>query len=206
MSLFSAVTILIVLIVIFTIVKTLKPTNSKKPGLKFNEEDFKTKNNNKVILIKGPINNDVRIACEEFCQEFNKHKFQVIINLIRINPETNLLIFPYDISFKHFCYLINYLRFVNKLSNKGTITGWLSNPDCEYWLNEHLIDQNIMIYIPKEEGPGNYVYACTGKNDTFQLKFTLDKDNYSTMDNLQLYQKCPIKIEDYSYGKGNLIV
>ena len=206
MTLFSTVTILIVLIVVFTLVRTLKPINSKISSLKFDEDDFKRKNNDKVILINGPIYNDVKKACEEFCQEFNKHKFQVIVNLIRINPESNLLTFPYDISFKHYCYLINYLRFINKLSKKATITGWLSSPDCEYWFVEDFIDQKVMIYIPKDEEPGNYVYACTESNNSYQLNFTLDEDNILAIYWEQEYQKCPIKIEDYSFRKGSLIV
>ncbi len=205
MNTFSIITILVVLFVIFMLLKTVNSKGDVSPIQQFNEEDFIKKNNDKVIRVKGPIFNDVKNHCKAFCDQFNEQKFQVIINLTRLDAQTNLLTFPYDIDMKHFCYLINYLHHVKEWNSNVQVTGWHSCKEKDSWAIDPLYHKQLMISLPQKETHTDYVYAVSEDKLGYKLLFNFDKETIPLDRPPFEFEKCCENLEDYSFGKGIIV-
>lgn len=205
MTLFNIITILVVLAVVFTIVRSFKGQSEIKNLPLFQEDDYVKKPNDKRMLIEGPIYHEVENACKAFCREFNETNTQVIIRLIRIDAERNLLIFPYDINFKHYCYLLNFLKQPNPNSKKSRIRGWLTAKEKDLWIQDDLTNSAIMVYLLDHESACNYVYASSVDKQCYKFMFDFQKETLLMPTDFSPYQNCPVNLEEYSLGQGKII-
>src|SRR5690606_40502850 len=96
----TVISIIIFTSVIVVLIITWYKEKSFTTRPEFSENDFQLISNDKSILIEGPNYSEVKDACMDFCETYNDSQYYVIIKIIRINPTTCLLIFPYEINFR----------------------------------------------------------------------------------------------------------
>jgi len=197
--------ILLVLFVITILLKSFDKNRREKKVQVYHESELEKKANDKVILVKGPSFNDLKDACETFCKLFNKQQLLIIINLNKVGSRTYILTFPYDINFKHYCFMINYLKFSNILGPYNQIKGWLTTDEEGVFMNEYIADKKVMIYLPDYENPSGIVFLTTIDGFTFQLDLGLSKSILQMEDIHEGYQPYQIAAEKNQLQDGILI-
>ncbi|MFZ4261210.1 hypothetical protein ACFRAE_04160 [Sphingobacterium sp. HJSM2_6] len=197
--------ILLVLFVITILLKSFDKNRREKKVQVYHESELEKKANDKVILVKGPSFNDLKDACETFCKLFNKQQLLIIINLNKVGSRTYILTFPYDINFKHYCFMINYLKFSNILGPYNQIKGWLTTDEEGVFMNEYIADKKAMIYLPDYENPSGIVFLTTIDGFTFQLDLGLSKSILQMEDIHEGYQPYQIAAEKNQLQDGILI-
>ncbi len=198
--------ILLVLFVISILLKSFDNNRRQKKVQVYHESELEKKTNDKVILVKGPSFNDLKDACETFCKLFNKQQLLIIINLNKTDPRTYVLTFPYDISFKHYCFMINYLKFSNILGPYNHINGWLTTSAEDAFMNDYIVNKKVMVYLPDFENPSGIVFLTTIDGFTFQLDLGLSKSMIKFDGVIEQYFPYKIPEEKLQLEEGILIV
>ena len=203
----TIITIIIVAIVIVVLVQTLYKGNSSNniAKLQFSENDFDIIRNDKIILIEGPIYNEVKSACMDFCEQYNKETFNVIIKIIRLDPTTCLLVFPYEIDFSTYCYLVNYLEYPINQKYNAKVTGWLTSKRIDEWIESRSVNKKIMVYNSYDLELSDCVLYTTMDQIGYKIDFSSEK-NPSEMENPErMFEPCNKIIEDPYFIKGETI-
>lgn len=196
--------IVIVLIVSCILVCIFSKSRSASGRPIFAESNFEPHPNDKAILVNGPIYSNVKDACYDFCDMYNVDDYVVLIKLIRIDPETTLLLFPYEIDFLHFVYLVNHLQAPTNQQYHATVTGWLTTRGSDKWINARTANKRAMLTSGQHENDQDRVYFIT--MDGIAYQFTISQNIALETNNSPItYTQAEINIENYEGRRGELI-
>src|SRR5690606_1342336 len=202
-TIISIVIIAIVIIVLIVSWMTGKSTASRP---EFSENDYPEINNDKGILIEGPIYSEVKEACMDFCEMINEMEYHVIIKLVRIDPNTCLLLFPYEIDFKYYCYLLNYLEFPLYLKFNAKVTGWLTSKKIDQWIDNRSVNKRIMVYNAADKINADLVYFTTMDQIGYIVEFSSNEKAKELPSPVRRFESCKRCVDDLNILNGELIV
>jgi len=202
----TIISIIIIAIVIIVLVLTWYKEKSMVSRPEFSENDFPLINNDKGIVVEGPIYNDVKSACMDFCEMYNEKNYNIIIKLIRIDPNTNLLLFPFEIDFKYYCFLVNFLEYPIHQKYNSKVTGWLTSKKTDEWIDSRSVNKKIMVYNSSDPEFSDGIFFTTMDQIGFKVNFQ-SKNNVEELDiPIIRYYSCSRNIEDLNLLSGELIV
>ncbi len=203
----TIITIIIIAIVIVVLAQTLFKGNSSNNNVKlqFSENDFEIIRNDKIILVEGPIYNEVKSACMDFCNQYNKENYNVIIKIIRLDPTTSLLVFPYEIDFNSYCYLVNYLEFPINQKYNAKVTGWLTSKRIDEWIDSRSVNKKIMVYNSFDLELADCVLFTTMDQIGYKIAFSSEKNPKEMESPERMYEPCYKIVEDPYFIKGEII-
>lgn len=178
-------------------------TNSS-PGV-FSENDFPLIPNDKGIVIEGPEYSEVKTACTDFCHMYNKNEYSIIIKLVGIDQKTSLLLFPYEIDFTNYCYLVNYLEYPINQHYQATVTGWLTAKKIDQWIHINSVNKKIMVYNVKELNRGDVVYYTSMDQKGYIIDFQKNSNAEEMESPIKRYISCEKDVKDLNNLTGELI-
>lgn len=203
----TIIAIILILIVVTVLgINWFKEKAQKPSRLAFSESDYDLKQNDKKIIVEGPTYSDVKSACSDFCDQYNSMDYLVILKLIRINPNTTYIIFPYDIEFKHICYLVNYLEFPINQQYAAKVTGWLAGKKKYDWLGDPYENKKIMIYNSFDLTYSDCVLITTADQETQRINFSSNQNELETHPTERQFKICELDIEELLLTRGEFIV
>ena len=201
----TVISIIIFTSVIVVLMITWYKEKSFTTRPEFSENDFPLIYNDKSILIEGPNYSEVKEACMDFCKTYNDSQYYVIIRIIRINPTTCLLIFPYEINFRHYCFLINYLEYPFRQRYTAKVTGWLTSQRIDDWINNRSVNKKIMVYNHTDLNFSDGVNYTTMDQLGYRIDFTNNSSVIELEAPLKQYSPISIKMEVLNLDKGELV-
>ncbi len=143
---------------------TRRPDLSKKP--------VEPVDNDKIIIIKNADFEKIKTGIQEFCNLNNENEYIALPRLIQDNEQL-VIVFPYDIQFEYFCYLINYLKYFDETDKLPDIKAWCSTGSNEQeFVKEEIANKKVMIYIPDNDEDYEDVYITTLDNSGYIIKFS----------------------------------
>ena len=191
----------VIIVLIFAWYKE-KPSPSRP---EFSETDFPLIFNDKSILVEGPNYNEIREVCIEFCEKYNVKQYNVIVKLIRLNPTSTLLIFPYEIDFQHYCYLVNYLKFPIGQNYSADVKGWLTSKKLDEWIDCRSVNKKIMVYNHSDIKYADGVNYTTMDQLGFRINFNEPGKASELEQPVQKYAPFSLKIQELNLSRGEII-
>lgn len=146
----------------------------KPPAFSFPET---TKENDKLILVKGVTDADIKTVLKSFCKMYNEERDTISLRLITLSENEFAITFPYDIEFDIFCYLVNYLQFPIETKWTAAITGWTTAPAVDDWVTEKTANKRAMLFISPDDTEYDNVYLTTFDNIGYKLGFAKGEEN-----------------------------
>jgi len=131
------------------------------------------KHNDKLVKIKDVSFTDLKTVLTGFCNLYNKERYQAMLRLIKLSEREFAIIFPYDIEFDIFCYLINYLVYPVELTRRLEVVAWATTRGSDCWITEKNANKKIMLFVPADDTAGDNVYMTTEDNTGYKLGFGL---------------------------------
>jgi hypothetical protein len=144
---------------------TSRPTADKKP----NEE----KSNDKLVIVNSANYDDLKKALTEFCNMYNKDKFQAIPRLTKLTENEFAITFPHDIDFEIYCYFINYILYPMDIYWKPNVVAWTTTQSSDTWITEKTANKKVMLFIPEDDTEHDVVFMTTEDNIGYKLGFSV---------------------------------
>ena len=179
LSIFVFVLILISLLTIIykSKVKKVEPESVAEPLKKSVPGLFpQLSSNDKLIIIEGTNYEDIKNVITAFCKMYNKESIKVTPRLIKISITKFAILFPYDVDFEIFCYLVNYLTYPMELKWNVEVTAWTTTTKNDIWITSTTADKKIMIFIPPDDDEYDNVYLLTSENICYKLEFAGEEE------------------------------
>jgi hypothetical protein len=157
-----------------TKVKTSEPqpdTDTRRPSQ--SALPTQTKQNDKLIFVKGISHADLKRVLTGFCNMYNKESFQAQPRLTKLTEGEFAITFPYDIDFEIFCYFINYIEYPMELTWSPNLTAWTTTKNSDTWITERSANKKAMLFIPTDDTEHDNVYMTTQDNIGYKLGFAL---------------------------------
>jgi hypothetical protein len=129
--------------------------------------------NDKLVLVSGISDTELRTVVTGFCNMYNKEKFKALPRIIKLTDTTFAIKFPYDIDFETYCFFINYLQFPMELDRSVNTIGWTTTKSTDSWITEKSANKKAMIYMPEIEDEYDNVYLTTEDNIGYKLGFAI---------------------------------
>jgi hypothetical protein len=160
-----------------TKVKTSEPqpdTDTRRPSQ--STLPTQTKQNDKLIFVKGISHADLKRVLTGFCNMYNKESFQAQPRLTKLTEGEFAITFPYDIDFEIFCYFINYIEYPMELTWSPDLTAWTTTKSSDTWIMEKSANKKAMLFIPTDDTEHDNVYMTTQDNIGYKLGFALGEE------------------------------
>ncbi|MCB9065168.1 MAG: hypothetical protein H6551_08530 [Chitinophagales bacterium] len=133
-----------------------------------------TRINNKVISIEGVSYDLLKKALSNF-KVLYKNEF-VVVGIHRISNSAFVLVFPDDISFRLFSYLVNYLKYPNDIDSwNPQIMAWTTLYKGDEWVIEEMVNKQAMLYIADNDTEYDNVSLTTELSKGYILTFSKSK-------------------------------
>jgi hypothetical protein len=144
---------------------TRRPSQSTLPT--------QTKQNDKLVLVKGISQADLKHVLTGFCNMYNKENFQAQPRLTKLTEREFVITFPYNMDFEIFCYFINYIEYPMELTWSPNLTAWTTTKNSDTWITERSANKKAMLFIPTDDTEHDNVYMTTQDNIGYKLGFAL---------------------------------
>jgi hypothetical protein len=157
-----------------TKVKTSEPqpdTDTRRPSQ--STLPTQTKQNDKLVLVKGTSQADFKHVLTGFCNMYNKENFQAQPRLTKLTEREFVITFPYNMDFEIFCYFINYIEYPMELTWSPDLTAWTTTKNSDTWITERSANKKAMLFIPTDDTEHDNVYMTTQDNIGYKLGFAL---------------------------------
>ncbi len=203
-----AVLVLIILIVFILVFKfkdkiSLNSNESQRPPLSFFPKV--TVPNDKLIYIAGISEVEIQSILKGFCDIYNQDNFQAIIQIHKINQNQYHLIFPYDIKFDIFCYLINYLTYPQEVDNIYQPIGWMTLKNNEFNCIKETTILPIMIVIKENDQDYDHVHIVTIDEEEYEYSLNAGNYYYKEVNDGIRYQN-PSKLSTNSFSNPQIVI
>jgi hypothetical protein len=157
-----------------TKVKTSEPqpdTDTRRPSQ--STLPTQTKQNDKLVLVKGTSQADFKHVLTGFCNMYNKENFQAQPRLTKLTEREFVITFPYNMDFEIFCYFINYIEYPMELTWSPDLTAWTTTKNSDTWITERSANKKAMLFIPTDDTEHDNIYMTTQDNIGYKLGFAL---------------------------------
>jgi hypothetical protein len=133
----------------------------------------KTKQNNKLVVVKGVTHSDLKKVLTGFCNLYNQETIQAQPRLTKLTEQEFIITFPYDINFEIYCYLINYLVYPMDVDWTPDVRGWTTTTSGDPWITGRTVNKKVMLFIPTDDSEHDNVYLTTSDNIGYKLGFDM---------------------------------
>ena len=147
---------------------TRRPSQSSLPT--------QTKQNDKLVIVKGISHSDLERVLTGFCNMYNKKNFQALPRLTKITEREFAITFPHDIDFEIFCYFVNYVTYPMELKWSPEVTAWTTTKSSDTWITEKAANKKAMLFIPTDDTEHDNVYMTTQDNVGYKLGFAMGEE------------------------------
>lgn len=200
--------VIVAIIFIYYKVKSgLKGNPSEKNTVRPNNKPTQEKANDKIIVVSNVDTEQLKIIIQQFCNLYNRDYFEVLPKLV-IGEGIFIITFPYDISFMHLCFFINYLVYphaANEFADyKPNVKGWCKTKEDEGWITEEIALKNVMLFIDETDEYKDNVYITTTEGWSFKIDFSYEGLSSSYPTPILPYESRPADLE-YITGKETVL-
>ena len=136
----------------------------------------KTRENDKMIIIRGVSQSELHQVIQEFCDLYNRDEYQVITRVTLVSDKDYCLTFPYDMAFERFCLLVNYLQYPLERQWPAQVIGWLSIQPGAPGIGGVYAPKKLMIFIPPDDGEGDQVCISSEDRLGYSMKLSRQPD------------------------------
>ena len=148
--------------------------NTNRPNVSYKPTQFVE--NDKIVFIQNENLDDVQKGIQQFCNAYNQEKYIALPRLYIFEKEYAIT-FPYNISFMHFCFFVNYMRFSQKPPHKVDVTAWCSINSNDEWTNNDIVNKKVMLFVPEWDEEYDNVYLTTNDNIGYKMGFADGHEN-----------------------------
>ncbi|MCB9334917.1 MAG: hypothetical protein H6586_02135 [Flavobacteriales bacterium] len=172
-------------------IKSSTPSHSKPP---ITEKPTKVIDNDFVVLVDNIKPDYIKEAIQRFYDLYNQNEYKALPRLYIINNQ-GIITFPYNIEFETFCYFINFITYPIELGEKSDynpiVKGWCTTKVGDTWVNDHIVNQKVQLFIPKTDDEYDNVYLITEGNLIYKLGFSVFQNLQQIEDLDYSYSNCP---------------
>jgi hypothetical protein len=152
--------------------------------------------NDKLVIVEGASENDINKILQEFCNSYNKKKYQAIPKLIKLSDRKFAITFPYDIDFEIYCYFINYVNYPMGFNKHFKTIGWATTKPTDTWMTEKSANKNVMLFVSEFDTEYDNVFLTTSDNIGYKLGFAMDEEKQPLNSPGKKYVKPPITVNE----------
>lgn len=142
--------------------------------------------NEKLILVKGPKEEELTTVLVKFCEMYNQNNSSLALKFYKKEAETFLITFPDDVDFELFCYLVNYLKYPMDMKYDADPIGWTTAEQVDAWRTNAIKGKRVLVFIDPQDDEYDNVMVTTENNETFEIGFAegegLEKRNNRILD------------------------
>lgn len=154
-------------------------------------------NNDKIIVVKNAIPEEVKQAIQQFCNQYNQEKISALPTLTIVSDTEFVITFPYDADFVTFCYFVNYLHYPHDIEYKPDIKAWMTTKEGETWMKDNIVNKKVMLYIPPDDVEHDNVYLTTFDNVGYLMGFAYGKESKRLKSPVMLYQEPSFDVNNF---------
>jgi hypothetical protein len=151
--------------------------NKKRPN-----RDLKPKllaENDKIVVVTNINEAQASQAIEQFCNLYNKESFVILPSLTTLKENEHVITFPYDIDLDILCFLVNYIKYADELSEDTSyqpeIVAWTTLSKKSKLIKDDLVGNKAIIYIPNWDNEYDNIYLTTSANECYKVDFSISK-------------------------------
>lgn len=152
--------------------------------------------NDKIIIIENIGEGDIKTILQDFCNMYNKEKYQAIPRLTELSHQSFAITFPYDINFEIFCYFVNYANYPMIIKNHFKAKGWATVKSSDTWAIEKIINKNVMLFTSDSDKEYDNVFLTSSNNIGLKFSFSINEGMKVLNFPEKTYEKPPIMIGD----------
>jgi hypothetical protein len=192
---------LILAVIIFYALRTKMKTSEPQPDKDSRRPSqsslpTQTKQNDKLVIVKGISQSDLKHVLIGFCNMYNKESFQVQPRLTKLTEREFAITFPYDIDFEIFCYFVNYIEYPMELKWTPDVTAWTTTKSSDTWITEKSANKKVMLFIPKDDTEHDNVYMTTSDNIGYKLGFAMGEEKQLLDTSKKRYVQADLEISE----------
>lgn len=177
MDLQEIIIVIVVALIVYFLKTKLSSMNSKSEKENARPDNISLPiteiENDKLIIVEDISSDEIDRVLTDFCNMYNNEKWQVLTRRHKINESKFALLFPFDIEFKIYCYLINYIHYPIDFDKQFVATAWATTKKGQTWIDDKLEEKEVMIFIPEVDNDFDSVYITTSENIGYKLSFSL---------------------------------
>jgi len=173
--------IIIGVIILFFIIRTIFPSGQKpshedisRPSV--DEKPLQEKPNDKLVVVRDADYDNLKKALIEFCNMYNKEKFQAQPRLVKVSDREFAITFPYDIDFEIYCYFVNYIEYPMDIKWQPNIIAWTTTKQTDKWVSDKSVNKKVMLFIADDDNEHDNVFLTTEDNIGFKLGFAVGEE------------------------------
>jgi hypothetical protein len=192
---------LILAVIIFYALRTKMKTSEPQPDKDSRRASqsslpTQTKQNDKLVIVKGISQSDLKHVLIGFCNMYNKESFQAQPRLTKLTEREFAITFPYDIDFEIFCYFVNYIEYPMELKWTPDVTAWTTTKSSDTWITEKSANKKVMLFIPKDDTEHDNVYMTTSDNIGYKLGFAMGEEKQLLDTSKKRYVQADLEISE----------
>lgn len=165
---------MIVILVITYFTTTNPEQDNSRPSIakKLTQENP----NDKIVIVKDADYNTLKKVLVEFCNMYNKEKFQAQPRLYKLSETEFAITFPYDINFEIYCYFINYIPNPKDIQWQPNVIAWATTKPADIWVTENTSNKKVMLFILEDDNEHDNVYLTSKDNFGYKLGFAVGEE------------------------------
>ncbi|MBA4057035.1 MAG: hypothetical protein C0490_20135 [Marivirga sp.] len=129
--------------------------------------------NEKLIVVKGPKEEQMKKVLEKFCEMYNQNGSTTILKFYKKGDDTFFITFPSDIDFELFCYLINYIKYPMDINYKVEAIGWTIADHVDSWNTKYINGKKVIVFIDPDDQEYDNVMLTTEDNAAYEIGFAM---------------------------------
>ena len=167
------------------------PFSKKRENALDNIEE-EAPNSYSLILVQNMSENEINDAIESFNKigKEEDENFEYYTPQIKTRGKDFMLLFSPTISYRNFCFWVNYLVYSNKNKrHNNDITGWYEVGNTSN--NHPLSNKTLMLFIPESDKEFDNVYLVDNFNNCYKQEFALDEKIIPLNESIIRYKEKP---------------
>jgi hypothetical protein len=132
--------------------------------------------NDKIVIVEGASENDIRKILQDFCNLYNKEAFQAVPRLTALTDKKYAVTFPYDMKFEIFCFFVNYVNYPMGFDRRFKTVGWATTKTSDMWITEKSADKHVMLYVSDFDDEYDNVFLTTSDHIGYKLGFAMGEE------------------------------
>ncbi|MCB2379756.1 hypothetical protein LGH70_19325 [Hymenobacter sp. BT635] len=161
--------------------------------------------NDKLLIVDNVAHAQLETVLRHFCALYNAAQVQIRLKLVNLSASRFAIVFPTNISFGNFCFLVNYLQYPTDQTWDARLFAWDTLQADNDWFTADYVGTRVILFVPPDDKEYDNICVTTQDNRGFKLGFGGAPKAQSLHTPKELYAEAPVSVAALLAAEGQYI-
>lgn len=157
---------------------------------------YPERENDKIVIVKKINYTDLKKVLAAFCEMYPESKYKTEIRVTKLPSNSFAILFPCDIEFELFCYLVNYIRYPVELEWDAEIAAWATTRQGDKWITDKSANKQVMLFIPDDDQEHDTIFMTTVDGIGYKIRLQIHRGKELLKTPKKQFESPPFEVSD----------